>query len=319
MFSPLADEHLQKLFDNTRFRKAAQGKLIFRRGVGIEHFHFLLSGDIELIGSQFHSERLHASNERCREPLCEAAVTTVSAVAKSPVIYAEIERHLVERVMSSHKSREEEDSQGEDWMSILLDSPLFRHIPPATIQQLFATFEAVDVAQGKVIVKEGARGDYFYVLAHGSAEVSLPGGRRVALRAGQYFGEEALLADAFRNATVVMTRKGRLMRLAKPDFKELLQAPLLRMITVEELETLKSKENTLLLDVRLSSEHQRRTVPGSRNLPLQGLRQEAETLCPSLTYVITDDGGRRAEVAAHLLQQLGLNAVVLQDSARLYG
>jgi CRP-like cAMP-binding protein len=42
------------------------------------------------------------------------------------------------------------------------------------------------------------------------------------LKEGDAFGEEALVADTVRNATVVMKTDGMLLRLSKQDFNELL-------------------------------------------------------------------------------------------------
>ena len=54
------------------------------------------------------------------------------------------------------------------------------------------------------------------------------------LKGGDPFGEEALVANAKRNATVTMLAEGSLFRLAKEDFNELLKKPLLQSVTMEQ-------------------------------------------------------------------------------------
>jgi CRP-like cAMP-binding protein len=56
------------------------------------------------------------------------------------------------------------------------------------------------------------------------------------LKEGDAFGEEALVADTVRNATVVMNTDGMLLRLSKQDFNDLLRAPLLQKVTGDEAE-----------------------------------------------------------------------------------
>ena len=61
------------------------------------------------------------------------------------------------------------------------------------------------------------------------------------LGVGETFGEEALIAEAKRNATVTMLTDGVLMRLNKQDFRDLMHEPLLRW--VDEQQALKIIQN----------------------------------------------------------------------------
>src|SRR5690606_3348264 len=109
----------------------------------------------------------------------------------------------------------------------LLGSELFAQVPPARIQSLFVKFEEHPCHLGDVIVREGDSGDTFFVIKQGKAMVTRQHSGReetlAALTAGNFFGEDALISDAPRNATVTMTSDGLLMRLGKDDFRALLQ------------------------------------------------------------------------------------------------
>ena len=105
---------------------------------------------------------------------------------------------------------EEVGADSEDWMTRLLSSEAFRRIPPANIQAIFTSLEDIDVKPGDAIIKQDEPGDYFYIIKSGRCMVTrkMPGQDKdiklADLSAGQSFGEEALISDANRNATVVM-------------------------------------------------------------------------------------------------------------------
>ena len=80
--------------------------------------------------------------------------------------------------------------------------PMLEALPVATVEQLAGTLEHADVEPGHTLVRQGERGEYFYILRSGRANV-LQDGRLVrTLGAGECFGEIALLHDRPRTATV---------------------------------------------------------------------------------------------------------------------
>ena len=86
---------------------------------------------------------------------------------------------------------------------------------------------------GDTIIKQGDDGDYYYIIRNGTCKVTRTSktGSEITLAQlsdGDAFGEEALLSEAKRNASIIMTTDGMLMRLSKQDFNELLKAPMLR-------------------------------------------------------------------------------------------
>ena len=80
-------------------------------------------------------------------------------------------------------------------------------------------FEEIEVCAGTTVVREGELADYFYVIRTAPPRCQEPGetGDSVVayLVRGDTFGEDALLANTTRNATVTMIKDGKLMRLAE--------------------------------------------------------------------------------------------------------
>ena len=195
----------------------------------------------------------------------------------------------------------------------------FAALPPANIQALLGRFNRVPVKRGDTIVRQGDPGDYYYLIESGRCKVSrLVAGSPVQLaelREGDAFGEEALVADTERNATVTMITDGMLLRLAKQDFNELLRAPLLHKVSGAEAER-RVAAGAVWIDVRFPAEYQGDGYSGAINIPLNDIRQASAALDPGKEYIVYCQTGRRSSAAAFLLSQRGLQATLLEGGMR---
>ena len=328
-FNTLNHEYLSKVAEHAELREVAKGTIIFKRGRPFPEKLYLISGTVDLIDSAFQILTLNPASESQRAPLNVSQPTQVSAIAKTSVTLLAVESDFLDLVMAWSESGGQELEEDEsdiapgddaDWMSNLLQAPLFMKLPPANIRQLFIRFKTQKLQTDEVVVRHGERGDYFYVVEHGSATVIDPSGKILAaLRPGDYFGEEALVGDTTRNATVKMLTPGRLKCLQKADFLELLQQPVQRFITAQELKQRSPDAPAYqLLDVRLPLERRFSSVPGSRNVPLNQLRASLKEFDESLVYVVADDSGRRCDVAVQLLTQAGFDTYILSNADQYY-
>jgi len=105
------------------------------------------------------------------------------------------------------------------------------------------------------------------------------------LKAGDAFGEEALLSDNKRNATVTMKTDGTLLRLNKTDFIELLKAPLINQIAMSKAKQ-KIKAGAVWLNVRFSTEYKFDHLPNALNTPLNEIRDLIKTLDKNKLYIV---------------------------------
>ncbi len=195
-----------------------------------------------------------------------------------------------------------------------LTAGVFASLPAAHISDLLEKFDSMPVKRGDLVVKEGDPGDFYYVIEAGRARVTrVVGGVEMPLadlKAGDAFGEEALISNAPRNATVTMKTDGRLLRLQKQDFDALLRAPLLNELSFEDASA-RVAAGAQWLDVRFPSEYQHDKIPGAINIPLSELRHALNVLDRNTPYVSYCQSGRRSAAAAFLLAQRGYTATVL--------
>lgn len=171
---------------------------------------------------------------------------------------------------------------------------------------------------GQIVIKQGAPGDYFYMIKTGRCRVvqkSEPDAASAVvadLEAGDAFGEDALVSDAPRNATVAALTPGALMRLAKHDFDPLLKEPLLQRVTQADAVSLVTA-GAQLIDVRTENEYRTAHLHGSINIPLIRLRAAAAELDKGRKFVAYCNTGNRSAAAAYLLAERGFDSYVMSD------
>jgi rhodanese-related sulfurtransferase len=196
-----------------------------------------------------------------------------------------------------------------------LNSGPLSQLPPAHIDELLRRFKRVKAKRGDVMVRQGAEGDYYYLIESGRCEVTREiGGVPVALaeiKSGDAFGEEALVSGTRRNATVTMKTDGVLLRLPSEDFAELLKQPLLSRVSFNEALRLVAA-GAKWLDVRYPSEYQYDKLGGAINVPLNEIRNAFGLLNTADQYVVYCQTGTRSSAAAFLLAQRGYRASLLE-------
>jgi len=100
--------------------------------------------------------------------------------------------------------------------------PFFAALGPAAIADVTNVLRTMDLPPRTMIIRKGQQGDCMYFIAAGEVEVDLPGGKKVALGEGAFFGEMALLGNATRNANITTTGVTRLLVLDLVDFRLLM-------------------------------------------------------------------------------------------------
>ena len=101
----------------------------------------------------------------------------------------------------------------------LVDSPLFASLTDEQLRAVASLMDIVTQPAGTTLVGEGAPGFSVFVLLDGTAEATAEDLPLSMLRAGDYFGEIALLNAARRTATVTATSPVTLAVMYGSDFR----------------------------------------------------------------------------------------------------
>eukprot|EP00929_Paragymnodinium_shiwhaense_P053800 TRINITY_DN26963_c0_g1_i1.p1 TRINITY_DN26963_c0_g1~~TRINITY_DN26963_c0_g1_i1.p1 ORF type:complete len:842 (-),score=228.32 TRINITY_DN26963_c0_g1_i1:94-2619(-) len=110
-------------------------------------------------------------------------------------------------------------------VAFLKEVPLFKRLPLDQLPTLASACVVAEYKAGDAIVKQGDAGDAFYIIKSGEASVDCAdgeGSKHLAiLRSGDYFGENALLRNVPRMATITATSALTTLRVSREKFREL--------------------------------------------------------------------------------------------------
>jgi CRP-like cAMP-binding protein len=336
-FSPLdglKSENLHALARKTALHSLSAGRLLFKEGDTDKRTYYVVSGVLELLHENRSVLVIRGGTPEARNPIAPGNPRRYAArVVSDRMDYVVMDSEMLDMMLTwdqtgSYEVNElrgvnEEGPSSDDWMTNLLQTKAFHKIPPANIQAIFMRMQRVDYRTGEVVIKQGDEGDYFYVVVKGRCAVTREtplnrdGIRLAELGIGDTFGEEALISDAKRNASVAMTTEGTLMRLAKQDFRTLLNEPMLEWVDMDEARALVAG-GAKWLDVRLPSEFENYRLEGALNMPLYFIRLKLKTLERDTHYVVCCDTGRRSSAGCYILSERGFRASVLKGGLMAY-
>ena len=293
---------------------------------------YLLTGEAKLSYADGSFEVLVGGVESAQHPLFAANRNILACRPITDVELLRLDGEMLDLILawdqSSARHEVADQPATTDWRMMSgmfavqnLARGAFASLPAANITRLLDRFARIEVKRSDVVLREDEPGDHYYLIESGRCTVTRKiGGVEMEiadLKPGEAFGEEALLSNVLRNATVTMKTDGVLLRLSKSDFFELLSEPLLNRINWSEASQRVAK-GAQWVDVRYPAEFVRDGLPGAINIPLNEVRRSVQLLDTGREYVTYCQSGRRSSAAAFLFSQRGLQASVLAGGFHEY-
>jgi CRP-like cAMP-binding protein len=322
----LNPDNLLELANKTIIETIAAGRFVFKMGDSDKQHIYLLSGSVDLIREKELVKTITMKSPEVRQPLAHAQPRALSARAREDCTFIRVDSNLLDLMMTwaqtgTYHVEElgDENDSDDDWMTQLLQTKAFHKVPPANIQAIFMRMEQVPHNPGDIVIKQDEDGDYFYIIKNGRALVTRaspanPKGIKLAeLGPGDSFGEEALISESKRNATITMLSKGTLVRLSKKDFISLLNEPLQDWVEYAQARIKVESGDAQWLDVRLPAEYKMSHIRGAVNIPLISMRLKVKTMDAQKRYILCCETGRRSSAAAYILSENGISSSVLKN------
>lgn len=249
-----------------------KGSVLFNIGEEPESFIYLLKGAVVLEGGELIFETIRAGTDAAKFALAHQFPRKVSACALTQVSYIGLGLNVFDKTDIIYNEMEnvymvknDEDSVADasvDWLTAMLQSPIFQRLPAVNLQQVLMSLQEVKFAQGDVIFRQGGSGDYCYFIRQGRCTLSRKASERakeisyLELSEGETFGEQAIILGEQRNMTVTATTDLFLSRLDAKSFIKFIKEQVVNYIEYPDLEKERQQDTKLLvLDIRSVDEY----------------------------------------------------------------
>ncbi|RJQ44436.1 MAG: hypothetical protein C4538_10480 [Nitrospiraceae bacterium] len=319
-FSCLSDGALEALSQKLEHVNLSAGTHIIKEGAPADAFYLISKGEVEVTKKTDTGQAATIAVSGRGESFGEMALLTClprfcSVTARTDVTLLKLPKPEFEEIIradSAFAGAMVDRHQRFYLFNELKMLQPFALLEPEKMSALTGKLKEKRFTLGQTIIAQGERGDEYFIVKSGKVEVlkKMLGEEpeHVAiLEEGQAFGEEALLTDSPRSATVRTIDETVLWVLAKSDFDSVVKSSFLK--EVDPLAVLNgAKGNITFLDVRMKMEFDEEHIPEAINIPLDEIRKRYAELDNSREYYAYCLLGARSATAAFLLNSQGFNA-----------
>jgi rhodanese-related sulfurtransferase len=317
----LSKARLQEAEDLSRIFKLKKNEHI---GLDIEakgDYFYVITGSIQLLVDGIEKQIIHADEMIGKSINIPETATMMQFKVLKDCILCHIESEVIDYLLSwdgliATHNYEIHPNLSES-IEHIRHSLAFQRLPLECVIEAFKCMKRVAVKKGDEIIRQGEEGDKFYLIKSGQAEVWVledfedePEKVR-ELGENDSFGEQALLAEQPRSATVRMLEDGELLALEKPDFLKFFSQTMVREVDVNVAKAMMDS-GYRLIDVRYEEEYEALYIPEATLIPLNVFREGIENLMKDKQYIIHCRSGKRSRVAALLMSEQGFDAVSMQ-------
>ncbi|MDH5655790.1 MAG: cyclic nucleotide-binding domain-containing protein [Spirochaetia bacterium] len=291
------------------------GSEIIKQNSPADFLYFVKKGEVEITKRTRHGQDAKITSLHSGESFGEMALLTCSprnnsVRALTDVTLLRLKRSDFDDIVmmdSSLKNMiESKICEYKNYNDLKTLQPLAL-VPPEKMTALMEKFTEKFFNKGDVILKEGETGDFYYIIKEGQCSVTRENQKIDTISTGDGFGEEAIIRDHKRNATITALTDTVLLALDKNDFNALLKKSFLDFTFPEEISE-EEMAKYVFIDARIPPEFEEEHIAGALNIPLEILRSKFHELDPNTEYLTYCTNDSRGMAAAFLMASQGFKA-----------
>ncbi|RJQ44437.1 MAG: hypothetical protein C4538_10485 [Nitrospiraceae bacterium] len=323
-FSSLSDGALEVLSRKIKQVEFPVGTKIIKEGEQGKSLYFVCKGEVDVTKKTEFGQDAKLSSSGAGESFGEMALITnlprsSTVTAKTDVMLSEISREDFEEIISLDTSFSNllgrQSQNYAEFISLKTLQP-FALIEPEKMLTLIDKMKGKKYSPGEVIITQGDKGSEYYIIRSGRVEVIQKKGdnppEQVAeLGSGLGFGEEAIIREMPRNATVQAIDETTVLVLDKATFDGILRKSFVENAFPEEIPE-EERSKVVFIDARITPEYEEEHIAGAINIPIEILRQKFGELDKAKTYYTYCTNDSRGMTAAFLMKSMGYNASALR-------
>ncbi|XP_051897493.1 cGMP-dependent protein kinase 2 [Pristis pectinata] len=200
----LEPQHVREIVECMYERSYQETDLVIQEGEPGNHLYVLADGTLEVMQNGKLLGQMHpgtAFGELAILYNCKRTAT-VKAVTESWIWV--LDRQVFQSIMM-----ETAQARNKKYFNFLSSVSLLKDLPEEKLSKIVDCLEVDYYDKGDYIIREGEQGSTFFIIAKGKVRVtqSREGGEEPQeikkLRAGEYFGEKALISEDLRSANII--------------------------------------------------------------------------------------------------------------------
>lgn len=195
----LTDEQFDKICDTVELVPFKAGDVIIKKGDVGNIFYMIKEGTVKVggLGSDMKEITKTAGDYFGEMALLTGEPRAATITAQTPCTLFALDRENFNLLLGPLRDLIDENMS----MQVLNSIKIFDKLTKEDKSKIFRSLKLEKYASGQAIIKEGEKGQTFYIIKAGTVKVSLGGNEVKQLGQGTYFGEMALLDDDIRKAT----------------------------------------------------------------------------------------------------------------------
>ena len=314
IFSSLSEKQREMIIDEMKLFAIDSNEIIFLQNSKGNAYYIVASGRLEVIVNE---KRVNIMREG--DSFGELALlhdTPRSATVRTVMNTAlwVLDRNTFRNILQELNVQNYKENR-----SFIDSVPIFQILSEGQKELLVNCFTMLKYSAGQKIVSEGDPGDLFYVIKEGNVVCTQKGKEIRRMGKGEYFGDQALLYNSPRTATIVTVDEVSCLALSRDDLKNSLGASLEHIIyknsmriAIDNSETLKklSKSQT----ENLINEMQVCSYPSDTVVIPRGKGKKDEIYVIVKGELVNSDN---KEVKLKVFDVLG-DAEVIKESSEVY-